>query len=402
MRTRVRTGLSFLHNAVIMLCVFWYVPASIAAEGHGAEGHGEGYDYEDGAIDVASVYTDMEDISIARDVYAHAHTATSREQAEKIAKIKTEYDLEKQAEDGDAQAQYKLALHYIDGGSYYQARQWLVFASEKQYAPATTMLARFYASGRAGYRNMDKALSLYREAAKLDDAEALGEIASFYCDGTILPPDIQKAVLLFKKAAARNDARSQAFLAAFYMTGFAVDRDKNTAITMANASAKQGDRLGLYVLGAFYYTGEGVKQDRALAAWYFKQAAEKGDFRAQNILGAMYQYGNGVDQDDDTALSYYLMAARQGYVRAMHNAGYMYHLGKAQDYVEAYAWYSLAAANGVDDSAYNIKDVYQMLKPAQRIAAEEKAASYKSLYHLQNTALQAEPAVLNNVLAQLQ
>jgi len=65
--------------------------------------------------------------------------------------------------------------------------------------------------------------------------------------------------------------------------------------------------------------------------------AEKGDAGAQNELGAVYNFGNGVLEDD----------------------------------VTAYAWYNIAAANGIVDAKEAKDSLAKTMAPESIIKAQE-------------------------------
>jgi uncharacterized protein len=94
------------------------------------------------------------------------------------------------------------------------------------------------------------------------------------------------------------------------------------------------------------------------------ESGRTGHVQAQCDLGVMYQKGFGVEQSYRDALNWYRRAADQRDALAQHNLGSLNAKGfrpkgtrffdrtafvfmrAIQDWVEAYKWFSLAAANG--------------------------------------------------------
>ena len=84
--------------------------------------------------------------------------------------------------------------------------------------------------------------------------------------------------------------------------------------------------------------------------------------------------------DYDTSLEKLQSRAEQGYAEAQYNLGFMYRTGQGvpQNYIQAYMWNSLAAAEGLKIA---IRDQYvlesfmtpEQLAQAQRLAGEWKA-----------------------------
>ena len=128
--------------------------------------------------------------------------------------------------------------------------------------------------------------------------------------------------------------------------------------------AELDDEDAQYAVGGAYYNGNGVARNLEEGAKWLQKAAEQGHIAAQCDLGVMYQKGIGVTQDYKATLKWLRMAAEQGDALAQHNLGSVYAKGfqvkgmsffdptafaflkATQDFVEAYKWYTLAAANG--------------------------------------------------------
>jgi hypothetical protein len=128
--------------------------------------------------------------------------------------------------------------------------------------------------------------------------------------------------------------------------------------------ANGGSMQAQYALGGAYYNGSGVARNPEEGAKWLQKAAEQGHIAAQCDLGVMYQKGIGVEQDYQATMKWFRMAAEQGDALAQHNLGSLYAKGfkmkdmwffnrtgfafmqATQDFVEAYKWFSLAAANG--------------------------------------------------------
>jgi len=76
------------------------------------------------------------------------------------------------------------------------------------------------------------------------------------------------------------------------------------------------------------------------------------------------------------AVTWYRLAADQGYAPAEYELGSQYATGKGvtQNYVEAYVWFSLAAASG-DEKAQEERDIYaQKLSHEEIMEAQRRAA----------------------------
>ena len=149
-------------------------------------------------------------------------------------------------------------------------------------------------------------------------------------------------------------------------------------------AAKQGDSEAQYQLGIAYRDGgQGVVRNDLLAVRWFYFAASQGHSHAAASLGVMYQNGLGVPQNDGEAVRLYRRGADQGSAFAQFYLGVMHYeaRGVPQDYLAAYMWLSLAAAQASDedrDFFVAERDVVaaemtpEQIAEAQRLAREWK------------------------------
>lgn len=91
------------------------------------------------------------------------------------------------------------------------------------------------------------------------------------------------------------------------------------AATILMSAIALGDTDSMTGLGLMYLHGYGVQQDHAKAAALLEKPANAGDPFAQNALGQVYEMGLGLPQSDESAIKWYRLAAEQGYERAAAN-----------------------------------------------------------------------------------
>ena len=161
------------------------------------------------------------------------------------------------AEDGNAEAQYKL-------GDMYQREP---LPEAKNQNPFTALrLAK------------EEALKWTRKAADQGHAGAQHNLGHMYRSGWGVPEDDREAVKWFRKAAAQGYASAQTSLGSMYHLGKGVPQDYREAVKWFGKAANQGETFGQYILGTMYYKGEGVPQDYVKAyAWLNLAAVEGGD-----------------------------------------------------------------------------------------------------------------------------
>ena len=183
------------------------------------------------------------------------------------------------AENGDAKAQYDLAIKF-DGGIYGQ-----------DYA---------------------EALIWYERSAWGNNTKAKIKLAEIYENGRGVKQDYDKAVEWYQKAAASGNAEAQLKLGVMYANGQGVPQNYIVAARRFRESAEQGNEQAQVNLGKAYYLGQGVPKVYSEAILWFQNAAEQGNTDAQLFLGTMYSTGDGVPLDLITSFAWINNAATAG------------------------------------------------------------------------------------------
>ncbi|MET4492098.1 tetratricopeptide repeat protein [Bradyrhizobium sp. LA7.1] len=156
------------------------------------------------------------------------------------------------ANDGDAAAQYNLALMYMTGRGVQQ-----------DYAVAAIWL---------------------RKAAEQGYAFAQSNLGTLYRDGRGVPENDAEAVVWFRKAADQGDPVAQFLLGGQYATGQGVAWDYAEALLWFQKAAEQGHPAARFYLGVMYAKGDGVPQDYVRAHMWFSLSAAQGNQEAVKTL----------------------------------------------------------------------------------------------------------------------
>lgn len=234
-------------------------------------------------------------------------------------------------------------------------------------------------------KDLGKAASLYDIAAAHGNAELQDKLGRDYELGTQVRPDFSKAVEWYGQAAAGGNVDAMVSLANLLQEGekvwktigkfnldastvasnqFDPTRDPQKALALYRQAAALGSADGYEGLAELYSDGDGVIQDYVKADAMRRRAAAKGSSAAQQKL-ALYYY-RGVE-------------------------------GYNQNFVLAYAWADVAAANsafqGYNSLSKSMRDELQdRLSPAQLAEAQRFAASWKlGVGHLHDTSVTTTP-----------
>src|ERR1700679_3582281 len=149
--------------------------------------------------------------------------------------------------------------------------------------------------------------------------------------------------------------------------------------------AEQGDAEAQYNLGVKYNDGDGVAIDYTEAVKWWRKAADQGNAEAQFKLGVIYhnghrlRNGHGVAIDYSEAVKWWHKAADQGEAGAQSSLGLMYGNGQGvpRDFVQAYMWLYLAAAQGAQTRS-TLDYLEHEMTPDQIAEAKKLAAAWKS------------------------
>lgn len=135
--------------------------------------------------------------------------------------------LTREAEAGDAEAQFALASTLYQGGSVVQAVGWLKKATERKHPKAWRLLGDFHAKGLVakGKTDVREAAACYQKAAALGDAPAMGKLADCYFEGHGVGRSTFTGVKWLRAAADAGDRGSARLLAMRLAEGDGVPRD---------------------------------------------------------------------------------------------------------------------------------------------------------------------------------
>jgi TPR repeat protein/signal transduction histidine kinase len=276
-------------------------------------------------------------------------------------------ELEQKANEGDAQAQFDLALYYVKAKDV-EANMELAFAWDKKAAEQGHVNAQFalglyyfLAKNRDHTREflnkwghfivssepIDPAFDLgVNWASKNSFSEADGDLAfkwlnkaaeqghaeANYCVGICYRHGIgtecnnELAFESYKKAAEQGYTNAYYWLARCYYEGKGIEQsDKLTAEWITSAvELAEVDPEAYLILGHLYADGKGVQQNAELAFKWYEKAAEKEVAEAHYCLANFYSEGRSVEKDNGLALEHYEKAAQHGHILAKNRQGEMY------------------------------------------------------------------------------
>jgi len=121
--------------------------------------------------------------------------------------------------------------------------------------------------------------------------------------------NIQEAISQFRQAAAEGDPNAGTALGMIYHRGDNVTKDVKAAMRWFEHSAELGEVRAMTILCYMHYKGHvDATHDYLTAAKWCRTAAEHGDHKAQFNLGVMVAHGQGEHQDYKEAYKWISLA----------------------------------------------------------------------------------------------
>jgi len=266
----------------------------------------------------------------------------------------------KAAEQGYANAQYRLGRMY-DGAAGLtddsEAVKWYRMAADQGYAIAQVNLGRMYHVGAGLKRDRSEAMKWYLKAADQEFGLASLYISEMYRNGDGVTEDKSKAMKWSLKmdGDTRADGTRVTPSLMIRIGCYGVMKDSPEAVKWIRKAAEQGYASAQYDFGYMYLNGDGVMKDRFEALKWIRKAAEQGYANAQWKLAMTYYSA----RENSEAVKWYRKAAEQGHGNAQFSLGWFYANGEGvtKDLVEAYAWYYMVGADGLERIALFEKEM---------------------------------------------
>jgi TPR repeat protein len=131
--------------------------------------------------------------------------------------VETTKDYLEAAEQGDAQAQYRLGLLYSEGRgaaqNHAEAADWFRKAAEQGLAASQYRLGRAYARGLGVKQNNEEALKWLRIAAEKGDADAQFMLSGMYIKGQGVTKNYGTAYMWIVFSLSKSDPTSPSYTA---------------------------------------------------------------------------------------------------------------------------------------------------------------------------------------------
>lgn len=243
--------------------------------------------------------------------------------------------------------------------------------------------------GIAAAETLQKAVESYNSGKYKISAEILGKLADssprakgflclHYMEGLI--DDKARGNSVCQDAVLAKDPATIFLYARALVDGNAnigVSRDLLKGLGFMSVAVIEFDFPPAYDFFCEYY---GAQDKRKEAASFCKVGSSQNMRRSQMRMASLYTEGHGVLQDHKKAFDLLLLSASQNHGPAYEALGDIFvngtH-GKGKDFIQAHAWYSLAAAVKADRKI-DAKQAALKLTPDQLISSQKLSKSWGS------------------------
>ena len=331
----------------------------------------------------------------------------------------SESAMRQKAEQGDAEAQYNLGVMYANGQGVAQddkeAVKWWRKAAQQEYGPAQWILGECYAAGRGVLQDDRQANDCFFKASlSLIKYEFSREKPPWYAMINERCEALKSRTSSFY-TITHGTGELQYVLGMMYANGEGVDRDDKEAVEWWRLAAEKGNADAIKSLktaaeksdldaqnaiqpiiaqeaAAKKAADETARQAEA-ARWIAEQQTQAQAEAARQMIAeqqaqARAEQAEAVIAQLAAQTPQARLAAAEGDAGIQNDLGVMYERGQGvpENYVEAYAWFIIAAAGGNEIAAANKENIRQQMLPIQVAAGQERAR----ILQAQLAALRAE------------
>jgi TPR repeat protein len=201
------------------------------------------------------------------------------------------------AQQGDMQAQYKVAVLYARSGtqaSIPESLKWLEKAAKRGHTDAQYNLGFANRAGNGVLVDYDQALTWYRLASQGGSAKAQRDIALMYENGAGVPLDQEQAFFWYRKSAEQGLAASQLKVGVMLLEGQGAEADVQLAEEWIRLAAVAGEVDAQFVLGSFLWKIDAKESEE----WYRRAIEQNHQYAMFSLARSLY-----VDSRDESRVT---------------------------------------------------------------------------------------------------
>lgn len=273
--------------------------------------------------------------------------------------------LQKAAERDNRDAQYQLAKRYEQGEGVAVRRD----VAERWYFRSATLGQPQAQLWMAQHEDGQNALAWYQRAATNGEPTAQLWLGKAYREGTLLSADRQKSHDWLTRAAAGGAGEAN------YLLSHQQTEHEGRELLLQQSSVA-GYVRAQHELGDVFFKRNALERARE----EYAKAAAAGDITARVAYADMLRLGQGGKTDYVAAAKQYRLAAQSGSRMAQYRMGMMRQdgMGVTRNRIHAYAWYAMAATEGMNDAVHARNDLEAVMQPDEIKAGQRLAMHWSS------------------------
>lgn len=204
------------------------------------------------------------------------------------------------AQRDDSAAQASIGAYLFARDQYDAAADWLTAATRTGNILANLLLARVYQTradtleGKPHGDAMDFALEHYLHAVAVGSDEAMFALGGLYLDGDYGADNVASGAALLKQAAGLENTDAMVWLAHLHSVGTHVDLDLDAAADYYRRACSLGDTRARLQYARFLLIHSEQREFDPDAVEWLKQDAKLDEPEAMLLLGNLYARGVGV------------------------------------------------------------------------------------------------------------
>lgn len=169
--------------------------------------------------------------------------------------------------------------------------------AEQGDAEAQYTLAMYLLSGVLGFPEYTEIVGLLTKSAEQGNSDALYELGVCYMNGEGVRNDSLKTEELWKRAADLGNVDAMVALGGAYRGGKGIPENLDASFAMYKAAADKGCAAGYLHTGICYFNGSGVEANIEKAIEYVRTAEQMGSSDAKMLLKRIQRYYEEEDLD---------------------------------------------------------------------------------------------------------
>ncbi len=221
------------------------------------------------------------------------------------------------ARNDDTAAQAAIGAYLLSQNRFRESADWLNAASRTGNVLANLMLARVYQleardlEGDARKEAMEFVLEQYLHAIAVGSDEAMFALAGLYLDGVYGDENIESGKALLKQAADLQNPNALMWLGHMYTEGIQAPKDPALAQDYYKRAASTGDTRARLQYARYLLSLDDTSDFDPQARTWLNEDAKSGEPEAMLLLGNLYAKGVGVSQNYRQALTWFKSAVNK-------------------------------------------------------------------------------------------